>query len=175
MAKIFTFNSTNVINYTMCIFFCFTRLLCLVLSRVWLSLQCTWWLDLKQLFKCMAQCMINGCNCVTLGVKRCNEREYFSWTITRRQVSIDLWLIRPSPVKSTLSVLSTKTFFRTGNELSQQCRTKWSWNAPQSMVRFMTRRGPYQLQIGTYQEHCQQLKNKGICHLPLQRLNPMLL
>ena len=32
-----------------------------------------------------------------------------------------------------------------------------------------------QLQIGTYQEHCQWLNNKGICHLPLQRLNPMLL
>ena len=32
-----------------------------------------------------------------------------------------------------------------------------------------------QLQIGTYQEHCQQLNNKGICHLPLWRLNPMLL
>ena len=33
----------------------------------------------------------------------------------------------------------------------------------------------YQLQIGTYQEHCQWLDNKGICHLPRQRLNPMLL
>ena len=31
-----------------------------------------------------------------------------------------------------------------------------------------------QLQIGTYQEHCQQL-NKGICCLPLQSLNPVLL
>ena len=31
-----------------------------------------------------------------------------------------------------------------------------------------------QLQIGTCQEHCQQL-NKGICHLPLQSLNPVLL
>ena len=31
-----------------------------------------------------------------------------------------------------------------------------------------------QLQIGTYQEHCQQL-NKGICHMPLQSLNPVLL
>ena len=33
----------------------------------------------------------------------------------------------------------------------------------------------YQLQIGTFQGHCQGLNNKGICHLPLQRLNPMLL
>ena len=32
-----------------------------------------------------------------------------------------------------------------------------------------------QLQIGTYQEHCQWLNNKGICHLPLWRSNPMLL
>ena len=32
-----------------------------------------------------------------------------------------------------------------------------------------------QLHIGTYQEYCQRLNNKGICHLPVQRLNPMLL
>ena len=31
-----------------------------------------------------------------------------------------------------------------------------------------------QLQIGTCQEHCQWLNNRGICHLPLQRLNPVL-
>ena len=28
-----------------------------------------------------------------------------------------------------------------------------------------------QLQIGTYQEHHQGLNNKGICHLPLPKLN----
>ena len=32
-----------------------------------------------------------------------------------------------------------------------------------------------QLQIGTCQEHCQQLSNKGICHLHLQRWNLVLL
>ena len=32
-----------------------------------------------------------------------------------------------------------------------------------------------QLQIGAYQEHCQQPNNKGLCRLPLWRLNPMLL
>ena len=68
----------------------------------------------------------------------------------------------------------TQTFFRTGNEPSQQRGKKWSWNAPQSMVGFMTTRGLCQLQIGTYQEHCQWLNNKGICHLHLHRLNPML-
>ena len=31
-----------------------------------------------------------------------------------------------------------------------------------------------QLQIGTYQEHCQRPKNKHVCHLHLRRLNPML-
>ena len=31
-----------------------------------------------------------------------------------------------------------------------------------------------QLQTGTYQGHCQWLNNKGICHLPLWRMNPML-
>ena len=29
-----------------------------------------------------------------------------------------------------------------------------------------------QLQIGTYQEHCQELNNKGICHLPLWDWTP---
>ena len=53
------------------------------------------------------------------------------WTITRRQVSRDLWLLRPSPViNNILSGLAIKTFFRTGNEPSQQHGTKWSWNAP---------------------------------------------
>ena len=37
----------------------------------------------------------------------------------------------------------------------------------------MTTRGPCQLQICTCQEHCQRLNNKGICHLPLWRLNPV--
>ena len=32
-----------------------------------------------------------------------------------------------------------------------------------------------QLQIGTYQEQCQWVNSKGICRLPLWRLNPMLL
>ena len=32
---------------------------------------------LKQLIKCRAQYRINDCNSVTLGMKRCNEREYF--------------------------------------------------------------------------------------------------
>ena len=32
-----------------------------------------------------------------------------------------------------------------------------------------------QLHIGTYQEHCQWLNNNGVCHLPLWRLNPVLL
>ena len=27
-------------------------------------------------------------------------------------------------------------------------------------------------EIDTYQEHCQQLNNKGICHLPLQEIEP---
>lgn len=31
-----------------------------------------------------------------------------------------------------------------------------------------------QLPIGTYQGHCQGLNSKGVCHLPLWRLDPML-
>ena len=30
----------------------------------------------------------------------------------------------------------------------------------------------YQLQIGTYEEHCQWLNNNGICHLPLMEIEP---
>ena len=33
----------------------------------------------------------------------------------------------------------------------------------------------YRLQMGTCQERCQWLNNKGVCHLPLWRLGPMLL
>ena len=40
------------------------------------------------------------------------------------------------------------------------------------MVVFMTTRRPCQLEIGTYQEYCQQLNSKGICHLPLQEIEP---
>ena len=29
-----------------------------------------------------------------------------------------------------------------------------------------------QVQIGTYQEHCQRLNNNGICHLPLMEIEP---
>ena len=29
-----------------------------------------------------------------------------------------------------------------------------------------------QVQIGTYLEHCQQLSNNGICHLPLMEIEP---
>ena len=32
-----------------------------------------------------------------------------------------------------------------------------------------------QLQIGTWQEHCQWLNSKGVCHLSLRSLNPVLL
>ena len=58
------------------------------------------------------------------------QKGILSWAITRRQVSRDLWLLRPSPVIA--HCFRTKTF-KTGNEPSQQRRTKWSWNAPQSM------------------------------------------
>ena len=43
-----------------------------------------------QMYRCIAQYMINDYNSVTLDMGRCNERGIFSWTITRRQVSRDL-------------------------------------------------------------------------------------
>ena len=96
-------------------------------------------------------------------------KEILSWTITRRSLSMETY-----SSNSTLSGLSSITFFRTGNEPSQQSQTKWSWTAPR-LVRLMTTRGLCQLQIGTYQGHWQWVNNKAICHLPLWRLNPMLL
>ena len=93
-----------------------------------------------------------------------------SWTITRRQVSRDLWLLRPSPVIAHWVSYQQKP--SSGNLLQGWC---WGWafpatrdkvvmKRPQSMVRFMTTRGPCQLQIGTYQEHCQWLsKAFAIC------------
>ena len=45
-----------------------------------------------------------------------------------------------------------------------------TWN-----VRSMNQGKLCQLQTGTYQEHCQRVNSKGLCHLPLRRLNPMLL
>ena len=77
MAKIFTFNSTNVINYTICILLVSQDYYFLYYQGVWLSLQWKWWLDLKQLIKGIALYMINDYNSVTLGMERRNEREYF--------------------------------------------------------------------------------------------------
>ena len=97
-----------------------------------------------------------------------------SWTITRRQVSRDLWLLRPSPVIAHWVSYQQKPSSELGMSLPSNTGKKWSWKTPQSMVGFMTTRGLCQLQIGTYQEHCQWLNHKGICHLHLHRLNPML-
>ena len=88
----------------------------------------------------------------------------------RRQVSRNLWLLRPSPVIAHWVSYQQKP--SSGNLLQGWC---WGWafpatrdkvvmKRPQSMVRFMTMRGPCQLQIGTYQEHCQWLsKAFAIC------------
>ena len=62
MAKIFTFNSTNVINYTICIllvsqnyYFCISKYMTEPSTEM-----------MKQLIKCIARCMINDLNRVTL-------------------------------------------------------------------------------------------------------------
>ena len=49
------------------VFCLFHKLLFLVSPSIWLSLQRKWWLDLKQLIKCIVWYMINDCNSVTLG------------------------------------------------------------------------------------------------------------
>ena len=62
MAKIFTFNSTNVINYTICIllvsqnyYFCISKYMTEPSTEM-----------MKQLIKCIARYMSNDCNSVTL-------------------------------------------------------------------------------------------------------------
>ena len=46
----------------------------------------------------------------------------------------------------------------------------WLWKATG-----ITSRRHCELQTGTSQDHCQWPYNKGVCRLPLQRLNPVLL
>ena len=73
MAKIFTFNSTNVINYTICIllvsqnyYFCISKYMTEPSTEM-----------MKQLIKCIARYMSNDCNSATLGMKGCNKGQYF--------------------------------------------------------------------------------------------------
>ena len=56
-----------------------------------------------------------------------------------------------------------------------QQATPLQWALTQQLEKDCIEHGDCQLQIGTYQEHCQRLNNKGFCHLPLWRLSPMLL
>ena len=43
-----------------------------------------------QMYRCIAQYIINDGNSVTLDMGRCNKRGILSWTMTRRLVSRDL-------------------------------------------------------------------------------------
>ena len=97
-----------------------------------------------------------------------------SWTITRRQVSRDVWLLRPSPViahwvsyHQNLLQNWEWAFPATWGKMVMKCPPKYG--------RIYDHKGAVSTTNGTYQEHCQWLNNKGICHLHLQRLNPMLL
>ena len=60
--------------------------------------------------------------------------------------------------------------------------TRWVWVWTSSLtstynfyLRWIKGKTKGQLQIGPFQEHCQLLNIKGICHPPLWRLNPVLL
>ena len=76
MAKIFAFNSTNVINYAICIF---------LVSQDYdfLYYQVYDWASnknddrLEAVDQMYSWYMVNDCNSIILSVKRCNEREYF--------------------------------------------------------------------------------------------------
>ena len=70
-------NSPNVINYTICILLVSQDYYFLYYQGVWLSLQWKWWLDLKQLIKCIAWYMINDFNSVSLDMGRCNKGNTF--------------------------------------------------------------------------------------------------
>ena len=74
MVKIFAFNSTNIIN--ICILLV-SQDYYFLYSKGMTEPPTKMMIDLKQLIKCMARYMISDCNSITLGMKRCSEREYF--------------------------------------------------------------------------------------------------
>ena len=57
--------------------FCLFHKIIISCITKYMSLQQKWWLDLKQLIKCIARYMINDFNIVNLDMKRCNKRKYF--------------------------------------------------------------------------------------------------
>ena len=71
MAKIFTFNSTNVINYTI-VFCLFHKIIVSCITK------CMTEPPMKIMMTRLDIYMINDCNSVTLDMGRCNEREYFA-------------------------------------------------------------------------------------------------
>ena len=66
MAKIFTFNSTNAINYTICILLVHKIIISCITKYMTEPSTEMFWLDLKQLIECIVRYMINDCNSVTL-------------------------------------------------------------------------------------------------------------
>ena len=71
MAKIFTFNSTNVINYTI-VFCLFHKIIVSCITK------CMTEPPMKIMMTRLDIYMINDCNSVTLDMGGCNEREYFA-------------------------------------------------------------------------------------------------
>ena len=94
------------------------------------------------------------------------------WTIIRRQVSRDLWLLRPSPVIAQWVDYQQKPSSELGMNLP---RDKMVMKCPPKYGQIYDHKGA----MSTINWHLPRAlptpDNKGICHLPLCRLNPMLL
>ena len=65
MAKIFTLIPLTLLTIPF-VFCLLHNIIISCITSIWLSLQRKWWLELKQLIKCIVQYIINDCNSVTL-------------------------------------------------------------------------------------------------------------
>ena len=96
-----------------------------------------------------------------------------SWTITRRQVSGDLWLLRPSPVIAHWVSYQQKS--SSGMMLGMSLPSNAGQSGYEKTPKYGTIYG-HEGAVSTTNWHLPRalpVTEQGICHLPLQRLNPM--
>ena len=74
--------------------------------------------------------MTEWLNWTVLRYEKMQQDEILSWTITRTQVSGDLWLLRPSPIIAHWVAYQQKPSSELGTSLSNKAGKKWSLNAP---------------------------------------------
>ena len=96
----------------------------------------------------------------------------FSWTTTRRQVSRDLWLWRPRPLIAHWMAYQQKPSSELGMSLPSNLGQN-DHEMPPQVRQNLQPQGALST-ASWHWGHC-QWRNKGVCRLPLWRLNPVLL